>query len=744
MNLTRLARYALDLFVELESETGQATGYLQTGGVWLAQQSARMQELQRIKAMGDRSGLATEILSAGEIAERLPFIHCDDLAGGLWVDQDGQVNPVDLCMAYARAARAQGVEIREHSRVVDIEARDGAVHAVELADGDRINCRQLVICAGAWSRQLAALAGVDLPIAACEHMYVVTETITGLPSPCPIIRDLDAGIYLKGDSGKLVLGAFETNPKRWLPGMQDAGFLMFDEDWEHAQPMLQAGIARAPLIGEQGITHFMNGPESFTPDTRQILGESPQCCNLFVAAGFNSIGIMSSAGVGKVMAEWLRDGEAPIDLWDVDIARFDPLQCSDAYLAKRIPEAVHNQFAMHWPFKQYSSARNLRRSVWHDALAQRGAVFGAPTGWERPLWYAADSAESGIEYSYGKQCWWPAASREARHCQTAVSLFELSPFAKFDVTGKDALAYLQGLCCSDVDIDVGRLRYSLMLNQRGGIEAEVTLTRLAGDHFRIVGGAATRFKDHHWMRRHLDVALAVCIEDVTENYAALGIMGPGSRAFLQELSGAGFSDAEFAPGRARSIRIGDCDLLAARFSYVGELGWELYLPVVQAPSVLNQLLESGVRHDLGLAGHFALDACRIEMGYRHWGQDMGPEDTPFEVGLDVVVDAGKGTDFIGRQALLEQQRDGCDKQLKLCEIIADDVLVLQDEPVYLNDVIVGHCTSGGLGFRTGKVLCFVMFYSRLAEQNACYQIQLAGDRFDIVILDKPPYPAELQ
>jgi 4-methylaminobutanoate oxidase (formaldehyde-forming) len=347
MNLTRLAKYALDLFVELEAETGQSTGYRQTGGVWLAQNETRLLELRRIKAMGDRCGLDTEILDAMAIEERLPFLHTDDLAGGLWVEQDGQVNPVDLCMAYARAARAGGVEILEHSPVGDIETANGRVTAVILADGGRIECDKLVICAGAWSRQLGKMAGVDIPLAVCEHMYLVTDPVEELPRPCPIIRDLDNGIYLKGDNGKFVLGAFEANPKAWVPAHDDAAFLMFDEDWDHARPMLEAGIRRAPLIADHGITHFMNCPESFTPDTKQIMGSAPGCGNLFVAAGFNSIGIMSSAGVGKVMAEWVRDGEAPMDLSEVDIQRFDPLQNDDEYLRERLPEAVFNQFAMH-------------------------------------------------------------------------------------------------------------------------------------------------------------------------------------------------------------------------------------------------------------------------------------------------------------------------------------------------------------------------------------------------------------
>ncbi len=744
MNLTRLARYALELFVDLELASGQATGYQQTGGVWLAQHPARMLELKRIKAMGDRSQLYTEILSADEIHRRLPFLNTDDLAGGMWVEQDGQVNPVDLCMAYAKAAKALGIELREQCRVRDIETVNAEVSAVVLADGTRIECNKLVICAGAWSRQLGAMAGVEIPLAACEHMYVVTDVIEELPQPCPIIRDLEAGVYLKGDNGKLVLGAFEANPKLWSPQQQDAGFLMFDEDWDHAQPMLEAGINRAPIITAQGITHFMNGPESFTPDTKQIMGAAPSCKNLFVAAGFNSIGIMSSAGVGKVMAEWIRDGEAPFDLWEVDIARLDPLQCCDKYLSQRIPEAVHNQFAMHWPYKQFNSGRNLRQSAWHDLLEQKGAMFGAPSGWERPLWFAANETEAELEYSYSSQYWWPAARREARHCQRAVSLFELSPFSKIDISGPDALALLQTVCCGDIDIETSRVLYSLMLNQRGGIEAEVTVTRLAADRFRVIGGAATRFKDVYWLQKHREDTMDVEVRDVTEEYAVLGIMGPRSRDLLRDLSDTSFSDTNFPFSTTQSVRIASCELLVTRLSFVGELGWELYIPVNQAVRVLTEVLRVGEVYELGLAGHFALDSCRMEKGFRHWGHDMGADDTPYEVGLGFTVNFEKKIEFKGKQALLEQRQRGWNKQLKLCEVAADEVLVLHDEPVYLGSEIVGHCTSGALGFRTDRTLCLVMFYQRGMNEPAEYQIEIADRRFGLDVLDQAPYQVDMK
>ncbi len=744
MNLTELACYALKLFVELEVETGQATGYQQTGGVWLAQDTQRLTELRRIKSMGDRCNLDTEMLTPSDIYERMPYLYTGDLVGGMWVEQDGQVNPVDLCMAYAKAAKANGVEIREHSPVTDIETVRGAVSAVSIADGSRIECNKLIVCAGAWSRQLAAMAGVSIPLVSCEHMYIVTDVIDELPKPCPIIRDLESGIYLKGDGGKFVLGAFEKKPKSWIPTQRDAGFLMFAEDWDHAQPMLEAGIHRAPLIAEHGISHFMNGPESFTPDTKQIMGEAPECRNLFVAAGFNSIGIMSSAGVGKVMARWVRDNEAPLDLWEVDIARLDPLQGDDTYLAQRLPEAVHNQFAMHWPYKQFTTGRKLRYSVWHDQLAARNAVFGAATGWERPLWYAETEAETELHYSYGSQSWWPAVKREVLHCQQQVSLFELSPFTKIELRGDGARSFLERLCCSDIDIAIGQIRYSLMLNHRGGIEAEITVVRLSQNHFRIISGAATRFKDLYWIRKYLNADDNVEMFDVTDDYAVVGVMGPNSENLLRSLSDIGFSKPTFPFSSARTILVNGCEVFAQRLSFVGEPGWELYIPVKEANSVLESLLSIGIDHGLGMAGHFALDACRLEMGYRHWGHDMGPQDTPFETGLEFAVSLNKVQEFTGKRALFEQRRNGWHKQLKLCEVLADDVLILHDEPVYNDQQIIGHCTSGGQGYRTEKTLCFVMFYQKNITCAADCEIEIAGERFGLAILEQAPYPTRMK
>ncbi len=745
MNLTLLAKYAIKLFQELEVETGQATGYRQTGGLWLAQRPDRLTELRRICAMGDRSGLDTEMISASEIKERFTMLYTDDLCGGMWVEQDGQVNPVDLCMAYAKGARANGVTIRENASIVGVESLHGAVSAITLVDGSRIECDKVVNCAGAWARHLGELSGVNIPLIACEHIYLVTEPIAELPKSVPIVRDLENSIYIKEDSGKLVLGTFESNPKHWQSSPDDDAYLMFDEDWDHTLPMLESGMHRLPAIAEHGIAHFMNGPESFTPDTRQIMGEAPELKNYFVAAGFNSIGIMSSAGVGKVMAEWIRDGEAPNDLWEVDIARLDPLHCNDQFLIRRLPESVFNQFDMHWPGKQYKSGRGLRLSPWHEQMQEQGGVFGAPTGWERPLYFASSEHEKNIQYSYGEQSWWPAARREALHCQAHVSLFELSPFTKIEMHGSDVVEFLQKLCCGDIDVRVGQAKYTLMLNHRGGIEAEVTLTKIDSNTFWLTSGAATRFKDLFWLKKHLDSERDVQIVDITEDHAVLGVMGPDSRKLMRRLSDSDFSDDAFAFSSARQIKIDGCEVMATRLSFVGELGWELSIPVRHASQVYQHIVEQGKRFDLGHAGHYCLDSCRLEKAYLHWGHDMGSEDTPFEVGLGFTVCFDKSAQFIGRKTLIEQKKRGWKKQLLLCEVLADSVLILHDEPVYFNDEIIGHCTSGGKGFRINKTLCFIMICKDINQSiyslsNHTYQIEIAGKKFKLRVLAKPPYP----
>ncbi len=748
MNLTQLSIYATELFGRLEAETGQATGYRRTGGMWLAQTPERMIELKRIAAMGAMSGLDARMIGRDEISARAPFLHLDDIAGGMWVAEDGQVNPVDLCMAYAKGARAKGIRIVEGVGVANVDTAGDRVRAVQTLQGSTISCDAVVNCAGVWSRGLGALSGVPVPVQAAEHMYVVTEPIDGLPDPFPILRDLDARIYIKEDAGKLVLGGFEPNAKPWDAGSEEGStpYLMFPDDWEQFEPFMAAGLHRIPQLSQTGIQHFMNGPEGFTPDTRQVMGESPFCDGYFVAAGFNSLGIVSSAGAGRVMAEWLVEGEPPVDVWEVDIARFAPHTATRSFLRERVAEAVGNQFDMHWPYKQMTTARDRRRTPLHDAHAARGAVFGAPADWERPLWFAESEDERKFSYGFGEQAWWKMAAREAECLQNRVGLIELTPFSKFLIEGRGACRHLQILCANDVDVAPGHIVYTQMLNRRGGIEADITVVRHAEECFCIFGGAATRFKDFAWLRRGVDDMGDAAINDVTTLYAVIGVMGPQSRELLSRLSDADFSADGFPYGTSRRLELGPTVVRASRVSFVGELGWEIYAPNEFAVHVHELLCDAGADLGLGHVGHFCVDSCRMEKGFRHWGHDIGPEDTPIEAGLGFAVSMDKNADFIGRDALLRQREKGLERRLLQFAVDGAHPLLLHDERILRDGKPAGRTTSGARGFRTGLSLCLgyvdaVPGERREDTATGNYEVEVAGERFPLIVQHRAPYDA---
>ncbi len=742
MNLTKLAKYATELFVELESETSQATGYAQTGGFWLAQTQARLTELKRIAAMGDMNQIDTTILNPDQIQERYPLLNVDGLTGALWVEQDAQVNPVDLCMAYAKGAKAHGVRIIENAKVTDVQIHNGNVKSVLIDGGERINCEVLVNACGAWAREFGKLADLRLPLAVCEHMYVVTEPVQGLPNPCPILRDLDAEIYIKGDNGKLVIGGFEANAKTWNPAGNgaDGAYLMFDEDWDHIAPMIESAMARIPVLEEIGIQHFMNGPESFTPDTSQLMGKVAELDNYFIAAGFNSIGIMSSAGVGKVMADWIQQDCPPMDLWEVDIQRYEPEASTDEFLNARMQESVHSQFDMHWPYKQKKTGRNLKQSPLHSLFEQQGAVFGASGIWERPFYFAQTKQETEQQYSYSEQSWWSCARREAETLKSHVGLIELSPFTKIKVWGRDSINFLQHLCSNTINVEPGRVVYTTMLNERGGIESEHTVTRISVDEFFLVSGAATRVKDLTRLQQ-LAKQYDVNIEDCTFDLAVLGVMGPYSRELLQSLTDADLSRSAFPFARSKLIRLGGIEVRATRISFVGELGWELYIENNKASKVFELLISHGQQYRLGFVGHFCVDSCRLEKGYMHWGHDIGPDDSPLQAGLDFSIDFKQK--FIGKQALLGQQKQGLSSYLIQFMVTDSSPLLLHDEPIYSDSKIVGRTTSGGLGFRTDLALCNAYVNAKDCSKqdllDQLYEIEVAGERFSLKVLSQPAY-----
>jgi 4-methylaminobutanoate oxidase (formaldehyde-forming) len=581
-------------------------------------------------------------------------------------------------------------------------------------------------------------------------MYVVTEPMAQLPNPLPVVRDLDAGIYIKGDTGKLVLGGVERDAKLWDPTGADGDqpYLVFPEDWDQFEPFMEAGLTRVPTLAEAGIQTFMNGPESFTPDSRPLLGESPYLRGLFVAAGMNTTGMMSSAGVGKVMAEWLTAGEPPMDVWDLDIARFDHRDSRPDYLAARMREAVADTFAMHWPHKQPMTGRNLRRVPHHDDLEKAGAVFGVPAGWERPLWYACGQQQRTQTCSYGDQPWWPMAEHEVSVLQNGVVLLELTPFGKLDVTGPGALSLLQTVCANDVDAACGAAVYTQLLNDRGGIEADVTVTRFAAAQFRVTGGAGTRRRDLRWLQRCQErLGVDAVIEDKTETECVFGVMGPKARALLEDLTGADLSPAAFPFASSRVIEIAGVDLRATRLSFVGEAGWELYVGWAHAKLLYRVLVEAGKPHGLAHLGHLALDSCRMEKGYRHWGHDIGPDSTPLEAGLGFAVAWEKDTDFIGRGALMQQRESGLRQRLMMFAVQNEHPLLLHDEPVYRDGERVSSTTSGARGFRTGLSLCmaYVPCAGTETVSSLCrhtYELGVAGETFSLRPLRRPPYDPE--
>lgn len=732
-NATRLAMYAGELFPKLEAESGLSTGYRRTGGYWLARDPARMDELQRIAALGRHFGLHPTI--TGPEGVTVPGLDLTGVTGAMAVEEDANVNPVDLCMAYARLAKAQGAQIREGARVDRILTEGSRVTGVLLADGEVIKADQVALCAGAWSKRLADPLGVALPLQAVEHMYVVTEAMPLMPHPFPVLRDLDRGIYIKGDAGKLVIGGFEPNAKCWdaFGPSGDRPFLELPEDWEQFTPFMEAALALIPGLADVGIQHFMNGPESFTTDTKMLLGEAPATDGLFVAAGMNSVGVMSSAGVGRVLADWMLAGHAPMDLWEVDIARADPLAAAAAHVETRMEEAVADAFALHWPFRQPKAGRGLRKSALHAEWEAAGAVFGLTAGWERGLWYAQTPAERALPLSVGAQPWYPIAVREAAQMAAGVALLDLTPFGKFDIAGPDALPFLQQITTANMDVAPGRAVYTLMLNVMGGIEGDVTVRR-AADHFRLVSGAATRWRDMAWLRRRA-AGFDVTITDATEAESVIGVMGAGARALLAGLSPDDWQD--FAFSTAREVVIAGQSCLAQRVSFVGELGWELYIPNAFAPAVFRALRAAGAAP----LGHYALDACRIEKGFRHMGHDLGQDISALEAGLGFTIDWSK--DFIGKAALEAQRMAGLRRRLVLFDL-PDHPLVLHDEPIRDSGRVVGLTTSGARGARTGKTLALGLIDIAPGETPQAtalrqFTIEIAGKHYAALALTRPPF-----
>ncbi|MCH6583199.1 MAG: GcvT family protein, partial [Proteobacteria bacterium] len=663
-NLTRLAQYTCDLFGTLEQETGQATGFKQNGSLSLATNNGRFEELKRGASMARCFGLEVEIITPADARSMWPLLNTDDLVGAVFLPKDGQLNPMDVAQAIARGAKMGGASIYEHTKVTAIHREGGRVTGVATDQGD-IVAEYVVNCGGMWGREIGKMCGVNVPLHAAEHFYIVTEPIEALTPDLAVLRDPDGCTYYKEDAGKLLVGAFEPAAKPWgMDGIpEDFEFDQLPEDWDHFEPILNNALHRIPMLKDAGIQLFFCGPESFTPDDRYILGEAPELKNFFVAAGFNSIGIQSSGGVGMVLAEWIVKGRPPMDLWDVDIRRWAPFQGNSRYLRDRTIEGLGLLYAMHWPFRQVETARPIRTTPLHDRLASRGACFGELAGWERANWFAPPGVEPKYEYSYGRQNWFEYSGAEHKAIRETVGILDQTSFAKFLLQGRDAEKILSHVCANNVAVPPGKIVYTQWLNERGGIEADLTVTRLTEDSYLVVTAAATQVRDFVWLQRHIPDGAHAVLTDVTSGHAVLGVMGPRARDLLTRVTDADLSNDAFPFGTSQEIDLAYAKVRASRISYVGELGWELYIPTEFTLGVYDAIVAAGDALGLKHVGMHAMNSLRMEKGYRHWGDDITEEDTPLEAGLGFAVAFDKDADFIGRDALLRQKETGLKRRL---------------------------------------------------------------------------------
>nr|WP_282569013.1 FAD-dependent oxidoreductase [Aliiroseovarius sp. S2029] len=746
-NMTKLAKYSADLYLGLEAETGVATGMRQVGSVSVALTDERREELYRSAAMARAFGVPCEELSPAEVKERYQHINLDGVTGGIWLPTDGQADPANIALALAKGARQRGAVIKERTKVTGI-VRDGRrVTGVNWASDDgsdqgTITCDMIVNCAGMWGREVGKMAGVNVPLHACEHFYIVTEGIEGL-TQMPVLRVPDECAYYKEDAGKILLGAFEPNAKPWaMDGIPDSfEFDQLPEDFDHFEPILEAACNRMPMLAEAGIHTFFNGPESFTPDDAYHLGLSPEMDNVWVAAGFNSIGIQSAGGAGMALAEWMDKGEKPFDLGDVDISRMQPFQGNKHYLYERSKETLGLLYADHFPFRQKATARGVRRTPFHQLLLDRGAVMGETAGWERANWFARDGQARAYEYTWGRPNWFDNAAAEHKAVRENVGMYDMSSFGKIRVEGPDAEAFLNRVCGADMSVPVGKIVYTQFLNPRGGIEADVTVTRLSETAYLVVTPSGTRLADETWMRRHMGDARVV-ITDVTAGEGVLAVMGPNSRALLQRISPADFSNDANPFGTAQEIELGMGLARAHRVSYVGELGWEIYISSDMAAHAFETIFEAGQDMGLTLCGMHMMDSCRIEKAFRHFGHDITCEDHVLEAGLGFAVKADK-PDFIGRDAVLAKKDEGLSQRLVQFKLTDPEPQLYHNEPLIRDGEIVGYLSSGGYGHHVGAAIG--MGYVPCKGETAAgvlastYEIDVAGTRVKAEASLKPLY-----
>ncbi len=746
-NITQLLGYSVDLYNNIEAETGLGTGWKMNGGLRLACNEERWTEVKRQATTAHSFGLQMDLLTPKEAQDLWPLMNVDDVIGAAFMPTDGQANPSDITQALAKGARMSGAQIFEDCKVLDIEIENGVIKAVITEQG-RIECEKVVLCAGQWSRDFAARFGVNVPLVSMEHQYMVTEEIKGMPKNLPTLRDPDRLTYYKEEVGGLVMGGYENNPIPWAVNGVPKGFhyTLLDSNFDHFMPLMELALGRVPALESAGIKTLTNGPESFTPDGNFIIGEAPELSNFFVGAGFNAFGIAAGGGAGMALAHWVDKGEPPFDLWSADIRRFGRPHFDTDWVRTRTVEAYGKHYTMGWPFEEHKSGRPCRKSPLYEVLKSQGACFGEKLGWERPNWFAGVGETAKDIYSFGRQNWFEAVGREHRACRENAVLFDQTSFAKFALKGPDALAALNWICANDVDKPVGALTYTQMLNDRGGIECDLTIARVAENEFYIVTGTGFATHDFDWINRTIPKGMNCQLFDITSTNAVLSLMGPKAREVLESVTRDDVSNDGFQFGTARKIGIAGCPVLALRVTYVGELGWELHLPVEYATTVYDALMAAG--QGLVNAGYRAIESLRLEKGYRAWGSDIGPDHTPFESGLGWAVKMRKDIPFKGRKTMESQKKNGV-KKLMATITCPKDVILLGRETIYRNGERVGWLSSGGFGYTLDQSIG--MGYVRHENGvdadyvlNGDYELEVATERVKCTVTLSPLYDPKMQ
>ncbi len=734
--LTELAAYGVETYKRLGAESGVDVAFNQCGSIVLARTPGRFDELRYTAALARQMGRTAELIDPDEVVRRFPLATADGLVGGLHQPEDGHVNPGYAALAFAKLAHEGGVGIREHVEVTRVTHSQGAVTGIDTSLG-HIECERVVLAAGLWSRDLGARSKVALPVYAAEHVHVRTVPIAGAGPELPVLRDLDGYSYLRHEAGRLLVGAFEPNGiPRTVSEIGTSGFFEFPADWEHFAPVKRLAEQRVPILRTTDYDRFLSAPESFTPDGNFCLGETAELRNLFVGAGFNSQGIIYGPGAGRALAEWITGGSPTFDSSSVDVQRFATVQNNRRYLHGRTEEALGRLYAMHWPHLQPVSARDVRRSPLHYRLMDANACFGEKVGWERADWYAAPGTVAAYEYSYGRQNWFENVRAEHQAARKAVALFDLSSFTKVEIAGPDSLDLLQHFCTANVDLEIGQVRYTLMLNDNGGIEIDGTVVRLDTDRFWVITPAASQTKTLA-MLRHLSRGLAAAIFDATPGYATIAVMGPNSRDLMTRVSPAGWSNEDHPFGRAREVEVADGFATALRISFVGELGYELYVPSDQAVNIYDALVAAG--DDLGLrhAGYLALDSLRSEKGYRHLGHDIGPDDDPFEVGLGFTISKRKNVDFVGKAAL-DERGPSRTRRAVFVALRDPEVVLVHDETILCGSQQVGRLTSGSYGYTLGRA-CGIGIIDADTPDDAEFSVDCGGTRVAADVSPEPFY-----